>query len=194
MSVSDPRSDDPGREASDPVASPARGDLHRGSRWPIPSELSSRALGGTFQSCQGCGASLAEGGPYQLQKVIQGTETLCELALCLRCGRRILNEFSVDSMSSLRGFFGAHYHVSLDLWHCHFCGRTRRARKPHTLVGLCERGQLLHPVIVLCGPCGEDLQSSISRRTREALADFIRHTFPGVPEGLEVLPLRDGRI
>lgn len=194
MIVPDPKSEGTGRNAADDLASSTRAGLRRGSRPAIPGELRSRALGGAFLSCHGCGTSLAEGGPYQLQKVIQGTETLGELALCLRCGRRILNELSTDSMSSMRAFFDAHYHVSVDLWHCHFCGRTRRARKPHTLVALCEKAHLLHPVIVLCGCCGEDLQASISQKSSEALADFIRRTFPGVPDGLEVLPFDGGRI
>ena len=155
---------------------------------PIPDLLHSVYEKGPFKTCCVCGQVLTDGRLYEIQKVYRGKEAIFEMAICHGCGEDVAREFSEESMESMKNFLLTNFKPAPEPTHCHFCGFPRALVPNFTIVGMCKEHSILVPSVIMCEKCSEGLQDKLSRKTRDAQGGFIRDTFPGVPEGLDVSP------
>jgi hypothetical protein len=155
---------------------------------PIPQILHSVYEKGPFRTCCVCSQVLTDGRIYEIQKVYRGKEAIFEMAICHECGSDVASEFSKESMESMKNFMLERFKPLQEPTHCNFCGFPKAVVPNFTIVGMCREKSLLVPGIIMCEKCSESLQEKLSRKTREAQGDFVRDTFPGVPEGLDVTP------
>jgi hypothetical protein len=153
---------------------------------PVPESMHSVYLEGPFTQCVSCGADLMEeANPYQIQKVWRTGEVVFELALCLGCAEQTMREFSRESIERMQAFFRERYRPVEGNDHCHFCGAAREPESEFAMLASCHAGLLLRPMTVICGKCNADSQEGLSRKTRDAMEDFIGKNLPGVPFELE---------
>jgi hypothetical protein len=153
---------------------------------PVPPLLHSAFSEAPFRSCSVCGEDLlASSVPYQVQKVWRHGQVVFEMAVCARCGARLLREFSQESMARMQDFVTQRYRPNLPIAVCHFCGAIIPADGEYEIGAACSGSLLLKPVIVVCAACNSGLQEKLSRKTREAWGDFVERNFPGVPSEME---------
>ena len=151
----------------------------------IPREFHSEYEERPFQSCTRCGEMLeeiAEG--YQLFKLYRGGEAVYEYALCHPCHAGVVKQFSDESKERLAEFHEHRVTLNLGRWKCAVCGNARGedGEEEFSLTAACQARRLIHELMV-CGGCRREMQSLLSRETREVWDRFVDENFPGVPEG-----------
>ena len=152
---------------------------------PVPEILHSAFEEGPFTACVSCGADLRdESRFYQIQKAWKGGEVVFELAVCLECAADTMREFSVESMERMHRFFSERFRPTADLESCHFCGRERGPEQEFEIGAACRGGNLLRPMVAVCGECTAASQENLSKKTRDAWGDFVDRNLPGVPDSL----------
>ena len=154
---------------------------------PIPEELWSDYLEAPFQECTVCGRPLDDV-LYEIQKVSNGRETILEIACCFHCSQALASEYSRESMEAIRNFLASRLDLDRGEGLCNLCGEPFSRAPTVSVWGLSSRGNLLLPVIHVCGFCEEAMQELLSEKTRKARDDFINRTFPGVPADLDLAP------
>jgi len=149
----------------------------------LPRELHSEYEERPFQSCTRCGESLAdvpEG--YQLFKLFRRGETIYEYALCHPCHAGLLADFSAESRQRLAEFHAQRVTLNLGLRRCAVCGNDRTEDEEFSLTAACAGAGLRHALMV-CGPCRREMQSLLSKPTREVWDRFVSENLAGAPSG-----------
>jgi hypothetical protein len=150
----------------------------------IPSELHSVYEDRPFRSCTRCGESLAEVPEgYQLFKLFLRGEVLCEYALCHHCHAGLLADFSAESRRHLADYHAQRMALNLGSRRCAVCGHDRMDDGEYSLTAACEGTKMRH-VLMVCGPCRRDMQSLLSRETRDVWDRFVSENFAGAPPDL----------
>ncbi|MEM7235536.1 MAG: hypothetical protein AAF517_25410, partial [Planctomycetota bacterium] len=131
---------------------------------------------------------------YEVQKVLRGSECIFEMAMCQGCGEDLTQEFSEESLKTMKGFLLCNFRPSLADDQCHFCSAPKTAFKNYTLLGVCQGlenlgSSLVFPRIVMCEDCSEGLQQKLSKKTRDIQGDFVRDFFPGIPADMDFSPI-----
>lgn len=145
---------------------------------PIPTELLSTYSGQPFESCLSCERPLNDG-VFQIHKAMRGEECVLESALCLPCLREMSEAYSEDSRRTLWGF----QRRVLDVWDsrtCGGCGQSAETFERFSLIGVCRGDSVLRPTVVICSPCEESVQNSLSTETQDVHDEFLKGHFPGV--------------
>lgn len=153
----------------------------------IPRELHSEYEERPFQSCTRCGEMLEEiADGCQIFKLYRRGEAIYEYALCHPCHAGVVKEFSAESKQRLAEFHDQRVTLNLGRWKCAVCGNTRGedGEEEFSLTAACKGRRLIHELMV-CGGCRREMQSLLSRHTREVWDHFVNDNFPGVPEGTD---------
>lgn len=155
----------------------------------IPTDLYSVYHGGLFPECSYCSVPLlVHPIPYHVEKVVQGTETISELALCAGCAERLRQDFSRESAQYLSQFV-ARITASGEGAACAVCGLDQIHAHSYQLGAICLGSRLLDPhILMFCESCGESLQGNLSRKTRERLDDFRRDVLDLFPDEMRPAP------
>ena len=151
----------------------------------IPREFHSEYEERPFQSCTRCGEMLEEiADGYQLFKLYRRGEAIYEYALCHPCHTGVVKQFSDESKERLAEFHEHRVTLNLGRWKCAVCGNARGedGEEEFSLTAACRARRLIHELMI-CGVCRREMQSLLSRETREVWDRFVDDNFPGVPEG-----------
>ena len=183
----------------------------QGDSPPVPdtpdpySEFHSHETGAPFQHCIACGLPLDDPElPFLVAKSFRGSECIFEYAICDHCRANMAREFSRESRRRLDEFFRQQVNLErrsmlLALgpdptpWtaRCAACA-TPRADMPSYSIGAVFLGHnmLFDPYpLCLCGPCEDNIQNLISRKTRDIWDEFVETHFDGPPAHLLDLPV-----
>lgn len=154
----------------------------------IPALLHSVYEGGPFRACSVCTGGLEDAAVvYEIQKVLRGSETVFEYAVCQACGMKLLQAYSKESVQAITTFFEERFRPDGTVSRCHFCGRERSdGLQEVSILALCSGPFLATPPAVICSACSEDLNEKLSKKTREAYGDFLNDHFPGIPAEWEL--------
>lgn len=168
-------------------------------RWvPIPQKFHSLYHEGPFTRCVDCNRDLhADDCTYSIERVFRGTEPICEMAICLACRDRIVEELSQESLMRINAFVDERFDVDmryqatqswagndLDKWldHCALLKIPATECKEYQIAALC-RGKLMSIdvlPIMISGQAAEEMQRLMSKKTRDRLGEMVQEFF-GMP-------------
>ena len=152
-----------------------------------------------FQRCLHCDKDLFGGSDlYLIEKVVRGTETIIELAICLDCRQGKSEQgMSEDSMTALKGYFTGVNIIAnqmesirgepmdtIDPWlaRCAISKRPRDELREYQIVAACEGDQVQlgwFPML-LSGHVIEEISELLSDETRGWMDDYVGDNF-GMP-------------
>jgi hypothetical protein len=158
---------------------------------PIPQELYSEYEDRPFKTCTRCGETLAdfEDG-YRISKVHRAGEVLFEYALCGPCFLNIYEESSDETKIALYQYQRDRLQENVAGGEaCALCAKEKDQieNDEFALVGACH-SHLLLDINLVCGPCVEDMNRLVSKKTRDVWDRFVQENFPGVPADFEPMP------
>lgn len=149
----------------------------------IPRELHSEYEERPFQSCTRCGETLAEiPEGFQLFKLFRRGEAIYEYALCHPCHTGLVAGFSAESRQRLEEFHATRVSLNLGRVKCAVCGDARGADGEYSLTAACQGRELIHALMICC-ECRRDMQSLLSKQTREVWDRFVSDNLAGAPAG-----------
>lgn len=156
---------------------------------PLPPDLHSAHDEGPFQRCSDCGTSLQEPPTlHVISKAWRDAEVVFEFALCMRCGLALFSQYSDESKWNLEAYFVPLQGVEpRGLENCYRCGASGAGLGDERSVeGIALGASLLDKPILVCGPCADGAEKVLSKKTKEAMDDFVRRVCPTVPEGADI--------
>lgn len=168
----------------------------------------SAETGHPFNHCIDCGLPLLEiGAPWTVTKEFANEECVLEYAICMPCRDRLAARMSTESRARVEAFLESEIdwesRLSATMEHagdpdpsrwlgtCAACGAPRQGLANHAISALFEAdGRLQHgPLpLMLCGHCGERVQTLLSEQTRDVWERFVAEHFPGPPGEAAPLP------
>ena len=168
-------------------------------------DFHSAETGKPFQDCISCRLELGDPDlPYLVSKSYCRGECIFEYAICDTCRSNMAQEFSIESRKSLAEFFEKRVKVQersrflafgprLDPWIecCAACQTPRDEMETYSIGGMLLGSEMVfdpYP-LVLCGKCEEEIQDSLSQKTRGIWDDFVDTHFEGPPSDVEDLPV-----
>ena len=151
----------------------------------VPDDLHSDYVGGAFETCSICDQALPAAEAYEVQKVMRAGECIFEMAICLRCVRGLMKDYSEESLAVIAEI-GEQGIGRASRGSCEFCSVPREGVHEYTSIAVCRTDFLLTPLITLCEECVDGLHAKLSKTTRDRFEEFIRDNFPGVPEGMDL--------
>jgi hypothetical protein len=171
-------------------------------------DFHSAETGQPFQDCISCGLKLEDPDlPYLVSKSFRRGECIFEYAICDDCRSSMAQEFSKVSRAKLAEFFEHRVKVKKRsaflafgltpapwIERCAACQTPRAAVESYSIGGVLLGSEMLfdpYP-LCLCGKCEEEIQDSLSQKTRGMWDDFVDTHFDGPPADVEDLP-RVGR-
>ena len=163
----------------------------------IPPPFHSLELDQLFQKCLTCDGDFHEiSDPYTVTKVFRGPECVFEYAMCLPCRRKIASEFSAESRQNINNFFDQNAHLGTRSerlgesedpaeWmnECATCRTPRHKLKDYSLACMGFGDTMVFdpfPMMV-CSDCEHEIQSKLSKSTRDQWDKFILDNFEGPP-------------
>lgn len=150
---------------------------------------------GPFEHCSRCGAVLAEGEYYQINKAWRGGECIFEYAFCSECRDGLLEEFSEESKTNLLNHQQQHMREgATGTQDCAFCACKREAipQQDFTTTALCEQNRVLDSLLI-CFDCQAGMHELLSQQTRDVRRRFFEEV-PGVPPDWDVWKPEDTEI
>lgn len=155
---------------------------------PIPPELHSEYEERPFQTCTRCGEMLAEiPEGYQLFKLYRRGQPIYEYALCHPCHGGLLRSFSDESRQRLADFHSQRVSLNMGRQRCAVCGNDRADDEEFSLTAACQGTGVVHTLMV-CGPCRREMQTLLSKHTREVWDRFVNDNLSGLP-GTSITPV-----
>ncbi|MGD1979788.1 MAG: hypothetical protein PVJ98_10365 [Akkermansiaceae bacterium] len=163
----------------------------------IPPLFHSLEHDGPFRRCLTCGKDFREiDEPYNITKVFRGTECVFEYAICQSCRLEQLESFSEESRQTMEDFFEENEHLQSReerlegnenyedrIKECATCGTSLDELKEYSLgcVAFDDHMVVGHFPMMICAKCESELQSRLSKSTRDQWDRFISENFDGPP-------------
>jgi len=163
----------------------------------IPPSFHSLEHDEPFGRCLTCERDFQEiDDPYTVTKVFKGPECVFEYAMCLPCRRKLAESFSKESQETMNAFFEDNEHLSSRserlaesdghrewLRECATCATPLSELKDYSMACMGFGDQMItdpFPMMV-CGSCEKEMQSRLSKSTRDQWDKFIFDNFEGPP-------------
>ena len=163
----------------------------------IPPSFHSLEHDEPFQKCLACEKRFDElSDPYKITKVFKGTECVFEYAMCLPCQQELAQSFSEESRQTMMNFFEQNPHISKRSeklgesqdhkeWtrRCATCDTALAEVNDYSIACMGFGNHMVYdpfPMMV-CSQCERDLQSKLSKSTRDSWDKFILDNFEGPP-------------
>ncbi len=163
----------------------------------IPPSFHSLEHEAPFHQCLTCDREFEEiDAPYTVTKVFKGPECVFEYAMCLPCRRNLAKSFSEESQQTMKKFFEDNRHLTWRserlagkedhrdwIAQCATCATPLAELTEYSLACMGFGDQMIidpFPMMV-CARCEKDIQSRLSKTTRDQWDKFILDNFEGPP-------------
>jgi hypothetical protein len=173
---------------------------------PIPRIFYSFFHEGMFPECSVCSRPLLnDGTSYFIEKAYRKSEVIFEYAMCDECRSGMGEEISFESMMNLTEYFMEHgdlmlrrdrlmrnFDNSVKPWldECLFTGEKRTEIDDYQICAECSGTNLVASFLpfMISGNATEEIQSLISKQTRESFDKFTREVL-NPPVALKNIPI-----
>lgn len=163
----------------------------------IPRFFHSLEFDEPFQKCLTCEGQLNEiSNPYTITKVFRGPECVFEYAMCIPCRIKMAEKLSEDSRQHMKDFFDKNEHIHTRaerladrenfaewLEECATCRMPISKLEDYSTACMAFGDELIfdHFPLSVCSKCECEMQSKLSKSSREEWDRFVGANFEGPP-------------